>query len=236
MFASAADNPVPSRAQGGCRGSTDRVPGQAQLRIGRQLARDRLSIVLEMPVRIREQALDLLRSDPSFSSHRLVAQFSKDILVSDQKELVLAEHRLQEVAAQLASELIRRINRKVDLAVQRFLRVCDSVDNIRELRPTHDHQIDIALLALTGTRHGAIDKSKVDLRSERAERGQENVADSDRLRDNGPHLGEDGAGRVGAKEGLGSQSLFGHQTGVDQLAQLPLHGPQCNPRHPGKLS
>ena len=28
----------------------------------------------------------------------------------------------------------------------------------------------------------------------------------------------------------------GHQTGVDQLAQLPLHGPQCNPRHPGKLS
>ena len=50
------------------------------------------------------------------------------------------------------------------------------------------------------------------------------------------HLGEDGAGLVGAIEGLGSQSLFCHQAGVDQLAQLPLHGPQCNPRHPGKLS
>ena len=94
----------------------------------------------------------------------------------------------------------------------------------------------IALLALTGTRHGAIDKSKVDIRGERAERSQENVANSDRLRDNGPHLGEDGAGLVDAKEGLGSQSLFCHQTCIDQLAQLPLHGPQCNPSHAGKLS
>jgi hypothetical protein len=62
VFASAADNPVPSRALGGCRGSSDRVPGQAQLRIGGHFARDRLSIVFEMPIRICEQTLDLISS------------------------------------------------------------------------------------------------------------------------------------------------------------------------------
>ena len=51
-----------------------------------------------MPVGIREQALDLLSIGPKpLKPLDYLAQFSKDILVSDEKELFFAEHSLEEV-------------------------------------------------------------------------------------------------------------------------------------------
>jgi len=138
-------------------------------------------------------------------------------------------------AAHLVSEFIHCRNRRVDLAVQRFLCVCDSVDHIRELHPAHNHQIDVALRALTGTRQRAIYKCKVDCPLERMERCQKDVTDPDCLCHEVSHLGKDGASLVDAKESLRSQSLPCHQTGVDQLAQLSLHGPERNPGHASNL-
>lgn len=57
----------------------------------------------------------------------------------------------------------------------------------------------------------------------------------DRLRHQASHLGKNGTRLIGGEQGLRSLGPPRHQAGIDELAQLALHRPECNPRHTGKL-
>ena len=60
--------------------------------------------------------------------------------------------------------------------------------------------------------------------------------DADGFGDEAAHLLEDGAGLIGAVEGLGSEGLFGDEAGIDELPHLALDGAEGDAGSAGKLA
>jgi hypothetical protein len=61
------------------------------------------------------------QSESTFSGRLFLAQFSQDIFVSEDEELFLAQD--SRASPQFVSEFLDRIDRRIDLAIERLLRI-----------------------------------------------------------------------------------------------------------------
>jgi len=87
-----------------------------------------------------------------------------------------------------------------------------------------------------GASYRTVDEGQADFFLEWGQGFEERVVDADGFGDEAAHLLEDGAGLIGAVEGLGSECLFGYEAGIDELPHLALDGAEGDAGSAGKLA
>jgi hypothetical protein len=87
-------------------------------------------------------------SEASRSSQLFLTQFSKDILIPDDKELLFRQNRLEEIPSQLLAELPNGIYSWIDFPVQGFLRVTEFCYDGVEIHLADNHHVHVTVFAL----------------------------------------------------------------------------------------
>jgi hypothetical protein len=117
---------------------------------------------------------------------------AKDIVVSDQKELRLANHAGQEVIAGTnpPSELLRRLHHGVDLATEPIFSSRQNVCDVPEGDVPDDEEVDVARGTALGIGQRAEDEGRFDPRRQAGEGRAQRLRQARRLDHDGSQLFE----------------------------------------------
>ena len=113
------------------------------------------------------------------------SKFSKVIVGSDQKDLLVRHNALQEgFSSKFGRELASRINIRIDLAPQRFPRRREGMDDICELCFADDHYVEIAATPFVPSCDRTVNEGRPNSAGQRFERGAQHIGDACRLLEN----------------------------------------------------